>query len=86
MNQKLTTESMLLTPVGVRCSQQEFREGYVRGYVESANMLLSVCETIFEGNRESQDMRDKIAAKIAVAAAHLDNITAAKYDDIYSAV
>ena len=69
---QLLTHPPLLVSVEQRCQHEEYREGYVRGYAESATTLLNLCESVFGGTIGLEYVRERFAAKIEDRAVMLE--------------
>jgi hypothetical protein len=48
----------------VRCTEPQFREGYVRGYTDATNEILKIFESAFAGTMFLQIARERVAEKM----------------------
>ena len=73
-NEKRLAQSESLTPVVLHGFQEEHRDFYMKGYIESANTLLKICEAVFAGSPGIQYVRERFAARITEEAELMDEI------------
>jgi hypothetical protein len=75
MNDKETpSPSVPLTHVVLHGFREEQRDIYMKGYIDSANALMKICETVFAGSTGIQYVRERFAAQIVDEAELLDEI------------
>jgi hypothetical protein len=69
-------DETLYLPVEQRCLHGEYREGYVRGYIDAANSLLAICEAVFKGSIGIKYLRRRFASRIEDAATMVEDAEA----------